>query len=115
MLYAAIMFSLPFAIGLSCLALDLPVSGNEVGNGLAFPATAYALIGKSGCVQVFLPKGFAPLFPDCANLGTLGHYNPSSLKAQTLWLCIAKEGRQIAQLKPEIVPVDQTIISDTLK
>jgi hypothetical protein len=45
-------FSLPAALGVAALALDLPVSVNEALGGLVFPATAYVLDGKAGaCIN----------------------------------------------------------------
>ncbi|CAI0441936.1 unnamed protein product [Linum tenue] len=50
LVWFAVPFSLATALGLGALALDLPISQAEASRGLVPPATATALMGKSGSV-----------------------------------------------------------------
>ena len=46
MLWFAVPFSMATTIGLAGLALDLPMSAQEIGQALVPPAVAYHLLGK---------------------------------------------------------------------
>ncbi|XP_056850555.1 urea-proton symporter DUR3 isoform X2 [Raphanus sativus] len=48
LVWFAVPFSLATSLGLGALALDLPISADEANRGLVPPATAIALMGKSG-------------------------------------------------------------------
>ncbi|EFH41508.1 sodium:solute symporter family protein [Arabidopsis lyrata subsp. lyrata] len=48
LVWFAVPFSLATSLGLGALALDLPISKDEADRGLVPPATAIALMGKSG-------------------------------------------------------------------
>ncbi|URD96286.1 Sodium:solute symporter family [Musa troglodytarum] len=50
LVWFAVPFSLATSLGLGALALDLPLTATEAGKGLVPPATATALMGKSGSV-----------------------------------------------------------------
>ncbi|XP_042437581.1 urea-proton symporter DUR3-like [Zingiber officinale] len=50
LVWFAVPFSLATSLGLGALALDLPLTETEAGKGLVPPATAIALMGKSGSV-----------------------------------------------------------------
>ncbi|KAJ4802710.1 Urea-proton symporter DUR3 [Rhynchospora pubera] len=50
LVWFAVPFSLATSLGLGALALDLPITASEAGKGLVPPATATALMGKSGSV-----------------------------------------------------------------
>ncbi|KAJ3681610.1 hypothetical protein LUZ60_014183 [Juncus effusus] len=50
LVWFAVPFSLATSLGLGALALDLPLTAGEAGKGLVPPATATALMGKSGSV-----------------------------------------------------------------
>ena len=50
LVWFAVPFSLATSLGLGALALDLPITAAEVAKGLVPPATATALMGKSGSV-----------------------------------------------------------------
>ncbi|CAI0410283.1 unnamed protein product [Linum tenue] len=50
LVWFAVPFSLATSLGLGALALDLPISQAEASRGLVPPATATALMGKSGSV-----------------------------------------------------------------
>ncbi|KAG2301806.1 hypothetical protein Bca4012_060151 [Brassica carinata] len=48
LVWFAVPFSLATSLGLGALALDLPITADEAGRGLVPPATAIALMGKTG-------------------------------------------------------------------
>ncbi|KAF8084609.1 hypothetical protein N665_0710s0017 [Sinapis alba] len=48
LVWFAVPFSLATSLGLGALALDLPITADEANRGLVPPATAIALMGKSG-------------------------------------------------------------------
>lgn len=50
----AIPFSLATSLGLSCVALSLPVTQDEAGDGLVPPATAFHLMGRGGAVLMLI-------------------------------------------------------------
>ncbi|OWM65015.1 hypothetical protein CDL15_Pgr028733 [Punica granatum] len=50
LVWFAVPFSLATSLGLGALALDLPINASEASHGLVPPATAIALMGKSGSV-----------------------------------------------------------------
>ncbi|KAJ7562603.1 hypothetical protein O6H91_03G076800 [Diphasiastrum complanatum] len=50
LVWFAVPFSLATSLGLGALALDLPLNHDEAGRGLVPPATAVALLGKSGAI-----------------------------------------------------------------
>ncbi|KAK4741272.1 hypothetical protein SAY87_024860 [Trapa incisa] len=50
LVWFAVPFSLATSLGLGALALDLPITTSEASHGLVPPATATALMGKSGSV-----------------------------------------------------------------
>ncbi|KAK4792733.1 hypothetical protein SAY86_023168 [Trapa natans] len=50
LVWFAVPFSLATSLGLGALALDLPITASEASHGLVPPATATALMGKSGSV-----------------------------------------------------------------
>ncbi|KAK3128809.1 hypothetical protein QOZ80_6BG0466650 [Eleusine coracana subsp. coracana] len=50
LVWFAVPFSLATSLGLGALALDLPITAEEAAKGLVPPATATALMGKSGSV-----------------------------------------------------------------
>lgn len=50
LVWFAVPFSLATSLGLGALALDLPITAEEAARGLVPPATATALMGKSGSV-----------------------------------------------------------------
>ncbi|KAK9840778.1 hypothetical protein WJX81_004136 [Elliptochloris bilobata] len=53
-LFLGIVFSLPATLGMASLALDLPLSTNEILQGLVMPASSYVLLGKGGAVLVIV-------------------------------------------------------------
>ncbi|CAK0787648.1 hypothetical protein CVIRNUC_010870 [Coccomyxa viridis] len=53
-LFMAIVFSLPICLGLSALALDLPLSQTEALEGLVAPASAFVLLGQAGPVLIII-------------------------------------------------------------
>eukprot|EP00803_Ostreobium_quekettii_P010419 evm.model.scf_2415.2 EVM.evm.TU.scf_2415.2 scf_2415:11208-16306(+) len=50
----AIPFTLATALGLGAVALDLPLTSDEAGDGLVPPATAVHLMGKGGAVLILI-------------------------------------------------------------
>lgn len=50
LVWFAVPFSLGTSLGLGAIALDLPLTATEAGAGLVPPATAVALLGKTGAV-----------------------------------------------------------------
>ena len=48
LVWFAVPFSLATSLGLGALALDLPITKDEADRGLVPPATAIALMGKTG-------------------------------------------------------------------
>ncbi|XP_047307796.1 urea-proton symporter DUR3 [Impatiens glandulifera] len=50
LVWFAVPFSLATSLGLGALALDLPITASEASHGLVPPATAIALMGKTGSV-----------------------------------------------------------------
>jgi SSS family transporter len=52
LVWFAIPFSLATAMGLSSVALDLPVTGSEAGAGLVPPAAAYHFMGNGGAILI---------------------------------------------------------------
>lgn len=51
-MWFAVPFTLATTLGLTGLALDLPLSAKEVASGLVPPAVAYHLFGKSGVILI---------------------------------------------------------------
>ena len=62
LLWFAVPFSLATALGLTALALDLPLSAAEVSAGLVPPAVAYYLFGKAGVVLITIMVLLYPLY-----------------------------------------------------
>ena len=64
-MWFAVPFTLATTLGLTGLALDLPLSAKEVASGLVPPAVAYHLFGKGGVIlitiMVFMAGVPAPL------------------------------------------------------
>ena len=52
LVWFTIPFSLATAMGLSSVALDLPVTGDEAGSGLVPPAAAVHFMGKGGAAAI---------------------------------------------------------------
>lgn len=50
LVWFAVPFSLATSLGLGALALGLPITAEEANSGLVPPATATALMGKSGAI-----------------------------------------------------------------
>lgn len=53
-MWVGVPFCLATAMGLGALALDLPLSAAEVGDGLVPPAVAYYLLGKGGVAIIII-------------------------------------------------------------
>ena len=51
-MWFAVSFTLATTLGLTGLALDLPLSAKEVASGLVPPAVAYHLFGKGGVILI---------------------------------------------------------------
>ncbi len=51
-MWFAVPFTLATTLGLTGLALDLPLSAKEVASGLVPPAVAYHLFGKGGVILI---------------------------------------------------------------
>ncbi|KAJ0242573.1 Urea-proton symporter DUR3 [Hirschfeldia incana] len=54
LVWFAVPFSLATSLGLGALALDLPISADEANRGLVPPATAIALLGKTGSMLLLI-------------------------------------------------------------
>lgn len=52
LLWFAVPYTLATTLGLTALALDLPLSAKEVASGLVPPAVAYHLFGKGGVILI---------------------------------------------------------------
>ena len=52
LMWFAVPFTLATTLGLTGLALDLPLSAKEVASGLVPPAVAYHLFGKGGVILI---------------------------------------------------------------
>ena len=65
LMWFAVPFTLATTLGLTGLALDLPLSAKEVSSGLVPPAVAYHLFGKGGVILVTIMVFMAgvPYYP----------------------------------------------------
>ncbi|XRB02834.1 urea-proton symporter [Pycnococcus provasolii] len=80
LVWFTIPFTLATAMGLACVALDLPVTGNEAGSGLVPPASAVHFMGKGGGVMVTIM-----LFMAITSTGSAEQIAVSSLCAYDIY------------------------------
>lgn len=80
LVWFTIPFALATAMGLACVALDLPVTGGEAGDGLVPPAVAVHFFGKSGAMAITIM-----LFMAITSTGSAEQIAVSSLVAYDIY------------------------------
>jgi len=90
LMWFAVPFTLATTLGLTGLALDLPLSVKEVSSGLVPPAVAYHLFGKGGVIlitiMVFMVRDISSQMREMTILRVDGNIIWSWAEYQASWL-----------------------------